>query len=393
MQPKHADRHVCAAVAPCMSSSHEACHLGGVVASCLCPGHAASHVEHEVPPRHACVRSHAKRHTGCHQPEADWLLSSINSPRPQLISSHPDLSVEVLLDTPPESPKNCPEARGGSIRVQISLSRPVSFFMVKPRLCRRKDQSSPLQSCRQLGSRYLEVGSWLEAGTILMVRLIGEPLALDCLGWDSEGSLWVGSKGRVSGGTGRGRGVNFVTLAGSSLTHHIALPDHGVGLDGQSCSCLIVGRWVDLFLGRFGGVTEVVSEHGFVHASGTHDLIGCLVSIARTIRDENLTVEGVQGQTQTRSERRETNSENWAVVWTGQKGGNKTSLGKDFIKSWKDEDRENVWSNEERAWTSSYHGTSECYCRATVRDDPTIIQLKPIVEALRRVLKEQLWTA
>ncbi|WZZ14955.1 hypothetical protein YC2023_108044 [Brassica napus] len=26
--------------------------------------------------------------------------------------------------------------------------------------------------------------------------------------------------------------------------------------------------------GRFGGVTEVVSEHGFVHASGTHDLIG-----------------------------------------------------------------------------------------------------------------------
>ncbi|KAF2592888.1 hypothetical protein F2Q70_00043025 [Brassica cretica] len=41
--------------------------------------------------RRAYVRSHAKRHTGCHQPEADWLLSSINSPRPQLISSHPDL--------------------------------------------------------------------------------------------------------------------------------------------------------------------------------------------------------------------------------------------------------------------------------------------------------------
>ncbi|KAL0706430.1 hypothetical protein Bca4012_072856 [Brassica carinata] len=34
-------------------------------------------------------------------------------------------SVEVLLDTPPGSPKNCPEAKRGSVRVQISLSRPV----------------------------------------------------------------------------------------------------------------------------------------------------------------------------------------------------------------------------------------------------------------------------
>ncbi|KAF3546828.1 hypothetical protein DY000_02006597 [Brassica cretica] len=99
-----------------------------------------------------------------------------------------------------------------------------------------------------------------------------EPLALDCLGWDSEGlyllvgdcnslsnirtagvdfipfvngtgckALCLDTAGRVSGGTGRGRGVDFVTLAGSSLTRHVALPDHGVGLDGQSCSCLIVG--------------------------------------------------------------------------------------------------------------------------------------------------------
>ncbi|KAF3581294.1 hypothetical protein DY000_02030130 [Brassica cretica] len=44
------------------------------------------------------------------------------------------------------SPKNCPEARGDSVRVQISLSRSVSIFMVKPRLCPRHDQSSPLQS-------------------------------------------------------------------------------------------------------------------------------------------------------------------------------------------------------------------------------------------------------
>ncbi|KAF2535012.1 hypothetical protein F2Q68_00021861 [Brassica cretica] len=38
-----------------------------------------------------------------------------------------------------------------------------------------------------------------------------------------------------------GRGVKLVTLTGSSLARHVALPDHGVGLDCQSCSCLIVG--------------------------------------------------------------------------------------------------------------------------------------------------------
>ena len=66
-----------------------------------------------------------------------------------------------------------------------------------------------------------------------------------------------------------------MTLTGLSLARHVALPNHGVGLDGQSCSCLIVGwpvglssptlgvgspllivgRWVDLYLGRFGDVT------------------------------------------------------------------------------------------------------------------------------------------
>ncbi|KAF2557340.1 hypothetical protein F2Q68_00016225 [Brassica cretica] len=70
---------------------------------------------------------------------------------PELVQFYGFRSVEVLLETPPGSPKNCPEARGGSVRVQISLSRPVSFFMVKPRLCPRQDQSSPLQLCRQLG--------------------------------------------------------------------------------------------------------------------------------------------------------------------------------------------------------------------------------------------------
>ncbi|KAG2277064.1 hypothetical protein Bca52824_059619 [Brassica carinata] len=44
-----------------------------------------------------------------------------------------------------------PEAKGGSVRVQISLSRPVSFFMVKPRFCPSRDQISPVQSSHPLG--------------------------------------------------------------------------------------------------------------------------------------------------------------------------------------------------------------------------------------------------
>ncbi|WZZ70844.1 hypothetical protein YC2023_082214 [Brassica napus] len=62
---------------------------------------------------------------------------------PELVQFYGFRSVEVLLDTPPGSPKNCPEAKGGS--VQISLSRPISFFMVKPRFCPSRDQSSPVK--------------------------------------------------------------------------------------------------------------------------------------------------------------------------------------------------------------------------------------------------------
>ncbi|KAF3592854.1 hypothetical protein DY000_02024061 [Brassica cretica] len=78
-----------------------------------------------------------------------------------------------------------------------------------------------------------------------------------------------------------GRGVKFVTLTGSSLACHVALPDHGVGLDGQSCSCLIVGWPVGLPSPTLGvGRPSVM------------------------FWDENLKVEGVRGQTQTRSEER-----------------------------------------------------------------------------------------
>ena len=62
--------------------------------------------------------------------------------------------------------------------------------------------------------------------------------------------------------------------------------------------------------------------------------------LIRTLRDEKLKVEGVRGQTQTRSERGETDTENWAVVWTGHMVRNKTLLVKDFISIWKRGDRE-----------------------------------------------------
>ncbi|WZY99910.1 hypothetical protein YC2023_072239 [Brassica napus] len=109
----------------------------------------------------------------------------------------------------------------------------------------------------------------------------------------------------------------------------------------RSCSCLIIGWWVDLCLGRFGGVTEVVSEHGFVHASGTNDLIGM-----KTLKWREFEAKPKPEAKEERQFQRD-----WTVVWTGKMGGNKTSLGKDFIKSWEDEDRENGWSNQERAWT------------------------------------------
>ena len=68
---------------------------------------------------------------------------------PELVQVYGFRSVEVLLDTPPGSPKNCPEAKGGF--VQISLSGPISFFMVKPRFCPNRDRFSPVHSSRPLG--------------------------------------------------------------------------------------------------------------------------------------------------------------------------------------------------------------------------------------------------
>ena len=65
-----------------------------------------------------------------------------------------------------------------------------------------------------------------------------------------------------------------------------------------------------------------------------------MCSLIGTLRDENLKVEGVRGQTQTRTERGETDSENWVVVWTGQMGGNKTSWERTSSVFWEKGDRE-----------------------------------------------------
>ncbi|KAF3574319.1 hypothetical protein F2Q69_00058867 [Brassica cretica] len=88
--------------------------------------------------RRACVRSHAERHTGCHQPEADWLPSLINTPRPQLISSHPDLS------------KTMP--REGS--VQMNSSRPVISFDDQVEVLLRVSSVQRVKISRSSEARY-----------------------------------------------------------------------------------------------------------------------------------------------------------------------------------------------------------------------------------------------
>ncbi|WZZ59935.1 hypothetical protein YC2023_060042 [Brassica napus] len=65
---------------------------------------------------------------------------------PELVQFHGFRSVEVLLDTLPRCSKSYPEAKRGSVRVQISPSTPVSVYMVKPRFCQSRDQFSPVHS-------------------------------------------------------------------------------------------------------------------------------------------------------------------------------------------------------------------------------------------------------
>ncbi|WZZ77693.1 hypothetical protein YC2023_098265 [Brassica napus] len=75
------------------------------------------------------------------------MRADTQSPRycPRLVQFHGFRSVKVLkFDTPSASPKNCPEAKEDYVRVQISPSRPVSFFMIKPRFFPSRDQFNPV---------------------------------------------------------------------------------------------------------------------------------------------------------------------------------------------------------------------------------------------------------
>ncbi|WZY93667.1 hypothetical protein YC2023_065996 [Brassica napus] len=101
--------------------------------------------------------------------------------RPELVQIHGFRSNEVLLDTPPGNPKNCPEARGGSVQVHISLSRPFSFFHGEAEVVSktRSFQSSPVKA---------SLGFWLS------------PLrSTSCF---SPRTLVLGHIGRTTGTTG-----------------------------------------------------------------------------------------------------------------------------------------------------------------------------------------------
>ncbi|KAF3514258.1 hypothetical protein F2Q69_00005854 [Brassica cretica] len=158
---------------------------------------------------------------------------------PELVQIHGFRSVEVLLDTPLGSLKNSPEAKEAEV---LSKSRSV--------------QSTPVKSLIRFWPSALRSTSCLSPRTLDLK---------DCgLSRGDPKDCGPQSVPILSPKSGLGHGVNFVTLTGSSLTRHVALPDHGVGLDGQSCSCLIV-RWL------VGGVTVTLlmsrrswPEPGFV---------------------------------------------------------------------------------------------------------------------------------
>ncbi|WZZ27511.1 hypothetical protein YC2023_010912 [Brassica napus] len=101
--------------------------------------------------RRACVRSHAKRHTGCHQPEADWLLilerlrgqfstDFESAPRDdfvQLNSSRPLSSFDDQLEM----------LSGVSSVLRVQISRSSARYSAR-RFCPSPDQ--PVEACQFL---------------------------------------------------------------------------------------------------------------------------------------------------------------------------------------------------------------------------------------------------
>ncbi|KAF2573166.1 hypothetical protein F2Q70_00002241 [Brassica cretica] len=165
-----------------------------------------------------------------------------------------------------------PEAKGGSVQVLISPVQPVQDVSIGFWLSSFSDQQAARTlsflgiivssvRCRQQGifghigrSPGCDVDT---TGPMLYMLdyefFLGIIVSSVCCRQQVRNPPMLGCKalrlelaGRVSGRTGLGRRVNFMTLAGLSLARHVVLPDHGVGLDGQSCSCLIVGWPVGL---------------------------------------------------------------------------------------------------------------------------------------------------
>ncbi|KAF2591135.1 hypothetical protein F2Q70_00038221 [Brassica cretica] len=241
---------------------------------------------------------------------------------PELVQFHGFRSVEVLLDTPPRCSKSCPEAKGRSVRVQISLSRPVSVYMVKLRFCQSRDQFSPVQSSRPLG--FGKVSS-------------DQPAAY---------------RQRTF--------INHILADSICATHNARHIGVALGKDDQIAWCWT--SWSKLY------DSDRIVPNPSRSASGPWCWVGrLLVSIA--IRLLLIFVElvdycGGSSRPNPNPKRRgETDSENWTVVWTGQMGGNKTSLGNDFISIWGKEIKKDLRNLDKFVswgirvlWQSNSHG-------------------------------------
>ncbi|KAF2541589.1 hypothetical protein F2Q68_00030186 [Brassica cretica] len=157
-----------------------------------------------------------------------------------------------------------------------------------------------------------------------------------------------------------GRSVMFLFDCWLAVGSIISSP--GCWTVNQSCSCLIVGRLIDHISRTVRGCYRG----------------GCLV---RTVR---LLVSIASGGSSRpnpnpKRKRRDKYSElGCGMDWTY--GEEQDFVGKGLHQS--------IWGKEYREGFEK----PECYSRATIRDDPAIIQLKTIVEALRRTLKKPWWT-
>ncbi|WZY93634.1 hypothetical protein YC2023_065963 [Brassica napus] len=131
-----------------------------------------------------------------------------------------------MLDAPPGSPKNCPKAKGGFVRVHISLSRPVSFFMVKPRSWSKFCDSDRIVPNPSRSAS----GPWCWVGRPVMFLfdcwLAGWPFISNPGCWmvDRKGTTRSGACGLIRLSTGKlTRSRHIHTLAdrpGSSLKFH-----------------------------------------------------------------------------------------------------------------------------------------------------------------------------